>query len=100
MEKNSVPQQQLLSTDPVTAAEGPASSNIGHNSANSENVSGETISEMTSAAEREIAAYDRAELDCDKTLKAAIYRAIVAIYALLLSIVQNGGLLEFCRAHG
>lgn len=87
----------LLSTDPVATLEQLTDPEFENTSEDAENVSDVTTS--LRGAEQKIAVYDRAELEADKKLKHATYNAIVAIYVLILSILQNGGLKAFYRAH-
>lgn len=92
-----LPTNDLLSTDSAAKLEQPVGPEIETKSEGSENVSDVTISLRT--AEQKIAVYDRAEFEANKKLTHATYNAIVAIYALLLSILQSGGLKAFYRAH-
>jgi hypothetical protein len=73
---------------------------IGHNSANAENVSDEKISELIGEAQQKVKSYDHAEVACVSALARASHEGIVATYALILAIMENGGLLEFYRARG
>jgi hypothetical protein len=92
-----LPASDLLSNNHADALDQSADTEAIEQFRSDENVSDVTIS--LRSAEQKIAAYDRAEADCGKKLKYATYNAIVAIYALILSILQSGGLKAFYRAH-
>lgn len=91
------PTNDLLRTEAAGTLEQPSGPDLGEKPEGPENVSDVTIS--LRSAEQKIAVYDRAEADCDKKLKHATYSAIVAIYALILAILQSGDLKAFYHAH-
>ncbi len=85
--------QPELSPDETTSA-------IGHNSANAENVSDETIAELIGKAEEKVNFYDRVEVASVSSLASASCEGILAAYAVFLAILEHGGLLEFYRRNG